>query len=522
MTSQLDQIREALPAIFYRPNVAATEDFIAEHGGLVGYSKSRGDRPFFESDAAIRVVTGGNRSAKSTKCALEGGSNCMGFRPWYSPSNDWHTRGLLQAHRKNKGRIIYCVSNVKAKWVDILNEYEKWWGRDIWKVTMRDDRNIPYELTWLPTNWKIHLYSWKMPSEDMESIECDLLIFDEPPPENIWISLTRAVVSTGGRVIVAATFLDKSSWFWDQVVIPAESGKLTDVEVFWHSMWDNSAENGGCASQSGASIRRYLQGIGDFWTRLAREHGVPIHLGGLVLGNWTRAGNVINPFELPRECSVYSGIDPGGAKPMAAAWVAVLYGRSPIEMHLFDETYDHRTKGDLHLFAEIFKRKEKGLDGVFHPYDSEFTLIDPVANQPLMGDKAGRTMRDVLYEDYDIVTTEADRRNKKARLLALNEKCRTGQFKIWSNCKRAMEEVTSWSWDDTSPKLTRGKDDVLDAVSYIESSDPCRQVMARDGEIEPGIWVPERFRSKDPMSLQWRKRYKAEYERRLAGQRTSR
>ena len=209
MTTQLDQIREALPAIFYRPNVAASEAFIAQHGGLTGYSKSCGDRSFFESDAAIRVVTGGNRSAKSTKCTLEGGSNCMGFRPWYPPSSYWHTRGLLAPSRKGKGRIIYCVSNVKAKVWDILNEYEKWWGKDIWRVTMKDDRGIPYELSWPLTGWRVHLYSWKMPSDDMESIECDLLIFDEPPPENIWISLTRAVVSTGGRVIVAATFLDK-------------------------------------------------------------------------------------------------------------------------------------------------------------------------------------------------------------------------------------------------------------------------------------------------------------------------
>ena len=300
-------------------------------------------------------------------------------------------------------------------------------------------------------------------------------------------------------------------------MLPAESGASEDTAVFWHSIWDNTAENGGCSSQSTASVRRYLEGIPDFWTRLAREHGVPIHLGGLVLSNWTRARNLVDPFQLPRECAVYSAIDPGGAKPMAAVWLATLYGLSPVELHLFDESYDHRTKGDIHLFAELFKRKEKGLDGVFHPYDSEFTLIDPLANQPMLGDRerAGRTMRELLYEDYGIVTVEADRRNKKARLISLNDKCRTGQFKVWSNCKRAREEATSWSWDATSPKLTRGKDDVMDGASYIESSDPCRHAMTRDGEIEPGIWVPDRFRSKDPMSLTWRKRYKVEYERRL-------
>lgn len=485
------ELLRATPVAFYKPNRACPEALLTQYGGTPGVSRSKGDLPFFFADEEIRVATGGNRSAKTTKIIIESGSTLTGYRPWVNPDSEWFTRGLVKSATSRRVRVFFVISNYKTKIPEIMEELEKWWPRKyFWKITA-SDKEGPREITWFNGN-VIRLFSHKLNVEDLEGTEAELMVFDEPPPEGVWNSLTRGLLSTSGKAIVGATLLDKTEWFWDTIVYPGDSGMDPEIRVTWHSIWDNIAENGGCPTQPGAKVGRYLARFRDPEERLAREHGHPMHVGGLVLSAFAKS-NVVDPFELPQDCIIYSCIDPAAARPIAATWIAILQNLNPVEMHLFDESYDNRTRNDLALFAEDFLAKEQGISFIFHPTPSVLTLIDPAANQTLKGDEYGRDMVRILHEDYGIQTRPADKRNKGARLRSLNGKCADQQFKIWSQCRRAMHEVYKWKWDETSVKLTTGPDDVLDGASYIESFDPVRQATALQDDSMPDVWIPDEY-----------------------------
>jgi hypothetical protein len=330
-----------------------------------------------------------------------------------------------------------------------------------------------------------------MDVSDFEGIEADLNCWDEPPPRDWWIALERGVVSTGGRTIVGCTVLNASGWFWEEIVGPAETSE--EVLITWHSIWDNTMENGGCETQTCKNVGLFLDKIPDPDERLAREHGHPMHIGGLVLSNW-KESKLVDPFDLPSDCHIMGSIDPAGTKPFAGLHVAFFEVDGKIEGHVFDETWDPRMAKDLKLFADVWNAKERGETDPKHPMPSDIVLIDPFAEEIQKADRYGRSMRRILDEDYGIRTDLANRQGKCARLLRLNARIGAGEYKIWRNCRRIRLEMKRWTWKPDTPKLTVGSDDECDNLSYIDATDPFRMYSKMKDDVAPGVWLPDRYR----------------------------
>jgi hypothetical protein len=304
------------------------------------------------------------------------------------------------------------------------------------------------------------------------------------------------MVSTGGRTIVGCTLLDASGWFWEEII----NGENEDSTVTWHSIWDNTRENGGCHDQTCENVRIWLKKITDPDERLAREHGFPMHVGGLVLKGLS-SKNIIDAFELPPDSIIVSAIDPAGSRPFAAIHIAYLERDGSWMGHIFDETYLPQSKNDLGAFCEMFVAKEKGEMDPYHPFESVLTLIDPFSNEPQKADAMGRTMKDIIEEDYKITTVDADRKNKRARLMRLNSRFVDKKYMVWRNCSRFIAEAKRWTWNSESAKLTKGPDDLCDCVSYIDHSDPPSTLMAyADGEGRDGVWTPPEYREREKRS----------------------
>lgn len=479
----------------------APEDFVVLHGGLPG-SRSEGDAPWFESDAQARISMGGNRAGKTTKLVLEVGSFAVGIRPWYSPGSRWYTRGLTSEamiREDRPARIRYVVPNFSVHLPEVVAAFQKWWPKEWWTVIAKDERNTPRTFEFF-NGAVVNFMSHRMNKEDFEGIEADLVAWDEPPPEELFTALERGLVSTGGRSITGATLLDASGWFWDKVVAEGELGN-PEVLVTWHSIWDNTRENGSKSAQSARNVLIWLMKIGDPDERLAREHGYPMHVGGLILKDFRADRNLVDPFPLPDDCVIVSCIDPAGSKPMAALHIA--YIETPEgswEGHLFDETYALETRNDLDLFCKLFVEKEMGESEPRHPMPSAVILIDPAANQPQKADAAGRTMRQILM-DRGIETMLADKQNKRGRLLQLNSRFRTGHYKVWRTVRRFMLERRRWSWDPNSAKLTRGPDDVCDCLAYIDHADPPSSLLGTVEGEENGVWTPPEHRAEKSFRL---------------------
>lgn len=506
----LSELRDACPAFYYRPNTPAPESFILANGGLRG-SHSKGDAIFFESLASRRIAIGGNRSGKSTKLVLEAGAFCVGCRPWYSPKSPWFTRGLPTWPRAKKVRVHFVVSNFDTQLNEILDELRRWWPESWWEAKKIDGKIR--QIDWLGGQGTWYFLSHKQHTDDFEGIETDLAVWNEPPPKDKWTALHRGIVSSGGRVIVGATPLTKSDWFWNDIINVFQDGNNPNYLVTYHSIWDNCAENGGCATQRAENVRAFLEEIADPDERLAREHGHPMHLAGLVLKDFDAERHLIKPFDLPENAYIVGGIDPAGSKPFAGLFCAYLPDpKIGWVGHFFDEVWVPQTRSDLGLFCNIWQVKDRRLrlpdikdahlarlvsdyteGSPFHTRQAEYIMIDPFAEEVQKADRAAglsRTMRRILSEDYGIDTIRADRRGKVSRLLNFNSKFREGHYRIWMNCRRFRQEQRSWKWDPDKAKLTAGQDDVSDCGTYIDSTNPGQSLEQRSKEMMGGIYIP--------------------------------
>ena len=203
--------------------------------------------------------------------------------------------------------------------------------------------------------------SHKQDKEDFEGIEADGIFWNEPPPQSMWVALNRGLVSTGGFWVVAATMLLSSAWFWEELVSKAIREMSPDIDLFWHSIWDNTSENGGCPTQTCRSVKLWLDSIVSAEERLAREHGHEWQRSGLVIGAFDKRKHVIEPIELPEHCMIMAGIDPAGARPYAALWIAYIpLPQNQWEAHIFDESLVPQSAKDFGAFARDFNEKEDG------------------------------------------------------------------------------------------------------------------------------------------------------------------
>jgi hypothetical protein len=207
----------------------------------------------------------------------------------------------------------------------------------------------------------------------------------------------------------------------------------------------------------------------------------------------------VDPITFPPNTYIVSAIDPAGSKPFAGLHVAYFENaEGKWEGHVFDETLIPQTHNDLGMFCRIWLEKESGKGDVMHPSPSVVTIIDPFAEETQKADAYGRSMIRILAEDYKIETVKAQRMGKKARLMQLNARFRTGNYKIWRTCTRFLAERKRWAWDPGSPKSTKGPDDLCDCLSYIDSIDPPKTILkVIDGEEVGGIWKPEEYRERE-------------------------
>lgn len=470
-----------------------------EHGGLPG-TKSLGDAAWFESDAPTRISIGGNRAGKTTKLILEIASFCIGYRPWYSPDSEWFTRGLRTPGIITQGfaRARYTLPSFQIHLPEVIKEFEKWVPSEWWKVTARDSAGVARQIRFWNRS-EINFMSHHMDASDFEGVEADVNAWDEPPPKPLWSALERGLVSTGGRSITGCTLLDSAGWFWDEIIPQGQDPYNDKVFVTWHSMWDNTAENGGCAAQTAENVRNYLENkISDPDERLAREHGFPMHIGGIVLNAFDKYENVVEPHKLPEDCLIACAIDPAGSRPMAALFIAYWMRNGHWVAEVFDEIWMPAYKNDLSAFAVAWHEKTSGHGIPHHPSAPVITVIDPFSQEPQKADQLGRSLRRILDEDHGIRTVLANRSGKRARLLNLNAAVKTRRYKIWSSLKRLPLEIRRWTWDPASGgKLTKGPDDMCDCWSYAHTAQ-VYDMLEIDGVSDPGgVWIPEAYRDRE-------------------------
>ena len=184
------------------------------------FKPNSGQEQVMRSTASKRFVFAGNGSGKTTMAVME----MIWAADGYNPIKNSYTPVPA-----NIVVVLDLPSKVAEVW---LPEIEKWYDLDIEEQCHKDGKPFYNRITW--NNGSSIRFMFHEQSElAFESIECDKVIFDEPPKRHIMVGLFR-----GGRkkrrkadYLMIGTMI-AGGYLRNQIYLPWQKGDLPEVECF--------------------------------------------------------------------------------------------------------------------------------------------------------------------------------------------------------------------------------------------------------------------------------------------------
>jgi len=191
---------------------------------------------------------------------------------------------------------IWYISNKDSLVDAIWPEFQKWIPEQLYKDSKKGKSYVAEVLFKRSGGWRLFFKTDEQEPKTFESANVSIVIFDEPPPYQLYkaaISRLRA----GGIVIIPATPLMGAGWFIDAIVEKVE----TDGDKYHSTVpcWTNCIERAGKwdlgifgiqnkGNLAEANINFTLRNFKDPDERDARENGTFKHLTGLVYKTYDR------------------------------------------------------------------------------------------------------------------------------------------------------------------------------------------------------------------------------------------
>ena len=423
----------------------------------------------------IKVICGGNRSAKTCCLCAEGTMACLGSRRF---TNYWHERTPIIA------RLVapdYPNSMTKA----IVPTIEKFAPPNSYEMKKNGQGHV--NLITFSNASQLQLMTYEQTVMKHASVSLDWLGFDEPPPKNIFNENMARLIDRNGVCAMALTPIKEDGgypigWIYDEIY--EESLKLeNNKKYFWVNIdiEDNRKSRGGYLNDESVD-RQIEEWRKDETTYTARKKGEFTHLIGRV---WKELDHSVhieeNSFDVSdrQKFTRYAAIDVHPRNPMAyVAWA--------VDQNGFGWIYD-----------EIYKvGRIKGLCELIHEHEKMYGLpfvrfIDETADA-----KNELTGMNVYREfgKYKVFCRKASNHNKfpygipKVRELLHPEKTNFSDIpipnlKIFRKCTRTWYQMTHYVWDEFQTARSRSennprekprkKDDhCVDCVLYIAENNP--------------------------------------------------
>lgn len=267
---------------------------------------------FHADKSDVRIISGGNRSGKSTAGINEDVAHALGYRPWLKAD---HPDYKVTIRIPNKGLVCGESFGEQVKKVlipKLLGDPEKNVPGAIPTHEVASVRRNPagviVEIV-LKNGSTIHLQSYEQPVDLFESADYDWFHADEPPPRSIWIAVRRGLTDRRGRAWITMTPL-KEPWIYDDLYT------RSDVALFYFDIEDNC----------GFGLTR--EGIDQFARDLtddekeARLRGKYFHLSGLVYKTYSRLHR-IKRVPIPASWPIWFHVDTHPRTPHHAVYIAI-------------------------------------------------------------------------------------------------------------------------------------------------------------------------------------------------------
>lgn len=280
---------------------------------------------FHNADARFRLFLGGNRSGKTHCSVIELLSHALGFRFWKIPNATYSQPFIANPDRvpiearvtNSRGRILrppthgLCVADGFDNGIlgIIVPKLQEWGSPYIkeWHKGASGTLNMVEFVNGSTCKFA----SYDQAAKKFEGPSYHYVLFDEPPPEEIWVACRRGMVDHSARAWFTLTPL-REPWLFDRIYMRAVEGDAN----YWTisaSFFDNPFRE------------RDVEFLDDLTEEEAeaRIHGRFIHLQGRIYKTWSRDLHVIDDREIPPTWPRFQVVDPHNVKPWATIWAAI-------------------------------------------------------------------------------------------------------------------------------------------------------------------------------------------------------
>ena len=413
------------PASEQRESVRALKRYmeIKEHAPYLLFDAYEGwQRDFFESKARTRVAHCGNRTGKTYACAADVALQLYKKHPIRKEHN--HKRQM-------RVRVIAPDEEHSIKsWVEVFKQFipKSHIIKDYTPGVSKTRRiDLDQEILGRPTS--IDFMTHSMEVDQFESVELEIVVFDEVPPRQIYTACLIRTLAGGGCIMIAATpqtsTLDPA--FFRELIVKLQSYPPEEAEVFCGSMYD--AARAGVVEYDEEELKRRERDLTEDEIQI-RIYGIPINVGGLVFKQFrsrmctdTPPGHLFDPEVVwpggdnqpcgvpPQDWQIVAGIDPSVNGYTGALWCAI----SPLDQRYYFQEYYQRDM-TISQHAKAILEYEKRFK-----QEVEWRVIDPAANAQSQTDVGFERVIDQYAEAGVICMTDPSLRDEPARINLCNE-----------------------------------------------------------------------------------------------------
>lgn len=357
-------------------------------------------------------------------------------------------------------------------------EINEWWPKGKF-VSAKEGKG--YNSIFHVNGWLIDVMTSEQDVKQFEGGNIPLIIFDEPPKEDIWNACISRM-RKGGLILVFMTPLTSSAWFFDKVV-----PKHQDA-IIYGDIEDACKVHGIRGHLEHSHIEKMIANMPQEEVD-ARIHGKAMHMKGRIYKGFDQSVHVLpeDKWALPKVGStVYQIVDPHVGKPFAVIWG---FPEADGTLHVFDEWpnqeftemddpnlsfKDANSKDD---YAYIFREKEKKFKVNKRIIDRHFADVRNAITRKTLRESI-REQTGIHYEPSYSSENEIDtgvlqvrtklKWNKDKPLDNMNRP----KLLINSNCKNTIKSFQMWALDPKKGTYQEKYKDFADVVRYFVMANP--------------------------------------------------
>lgn len=350
-------------------------------------------------------------------------------------------------------------------------EIAKWWPKDRYQ-TFKDSKH--YISRYQAGDWVLEVMTYEQEPGQHEGANLGMVMFNEPPPENLWtpnISRLRG----GGICVVGMTPLTEAGWFFDKVVPRHEEFIVyADVEAA-------CKQHGIRGHLEHENIEKMIAEY-DPDEKEARIDGKAMYLKGLIFKTFNPHVHVLKQMvHAPANATMYQVVDPHSDKPFACIWA---FPDNRGDLYIVDEWPNvdfykwHNCQLTIRDYANIFRDKEQGLQINKRIIDRHFAEITHLSGMER------KTLRDEFREiGIDFVPSYQAAEEMETGIVKVRDYLKynpdrpidtLNKPKLFINphCINTIHSLSKWARDPKTGKVQEGYKDFCDCVRYLCMDSP--------------------------------------------------